>query len=101
MTIGYEKHFWVYILASKKHGTLYIGMTDNLAKRVWMHKEKLLDGFTKQYGVTRLVWRESHETREAVFTRERQLKKWKRAWKVELIEKENPDWLDLYETLNQ
>ncbi|MEO1241984.1 MAG: GIY-YIG nuclease family protein [Pseudomonadota bacterium] len=100
MLIGQNKQFWVYILASKKHGTLYIGMTEDLPKRIWMHREKLLDGFTKQYGVNRLVWREPHQTREAAFTRERQLKKWKRAWKIELIEKENPDWVDLYETLN-
>ncbi len=101
MILAHEKQFWVYILASNKHGTLYIGMTDDLAKRVWIHKEELLQGFTKQYGVKRLVWCEPHVTREAAFVRERQMKKWKRAWKIELIEKENPDWVDLYETLNQ
>ena len=101
MPLLHDKQFWVYILASQKRGTLYIGMTDDLAKRVWTHKERMLEGFTKQYGVKRLVWCEAHETREAAFTRERQLKKWKRAWKIELIEKENPDWLDLYKTLNQ
>ncbi|MEM9616942.1 MAG: GIY-YIG nuclease family protein [Pseudomonadota bacterium] len=100
MPFQHDKQFWVYILASKKHGTLYVGMTDDLAKRIWMHKEKLLDGFTKQYDVNRLVWCEPHEARDTAFTRERQLKKWKRAWKIELIEKENPDWLDLFETLN-
>ena len=95
-----DKQFWVYILASKKHGTLYIGMTDDLARRIWMHKEELSPGFTQQYGVKILVWREAHESRESAFTRERQLKKWNRAWKIELIEKDNPDWLDLYQTLN-
>lgn len=98
--LEHEKGFWVYILASKRNGTLYIGMTDDLAKRVWMHKEELLEGFSKEHDVKMLVWCEPHETREAAFTRERQLKKWKRAWKIELIEKENPTWLDLYETVN-
>ncbi|WP_375205731.1 GIY-YIG nuclease family protein [Hyphococcus sp.] len=96
-----EKQFWVYILASQKNGTLYIGSTDNLPKRVWEHKEDVYKGFTSKYGVKLLVWYEAYETRQSAFIRERQMKKWKRAWKIELIEKENLDWADLYETLNQ
>ena len=94
------KYFYVYILASKRNGTLYTGSTDDLAKRVWEHKEKINKGFTSDYGVDRLVWFEPHDTREAAFMRERQIKEWKRAWKLELIEKENPEWNDLYETIN-
>jgi len=94
------KYFFVYILASKRNGTLYTGLTDDLAKRVWEHKEKINKGFTSDYDVDRLVWFEPHDTREAAFMRERQIKEWKRAWKLELIEKENPEWNDLYETIN-
>lgn len=94
------KSFFVYILASKRNGTLYTGSTDDLAKRVWEHKEKIIKGFTSDYGVNKLVWYEPHETREAAFTRERQTKEWKRAWKLELIENDDPDWDDLYETIN-
>ena len=93
------KHFFVYILASKRNGTLYTGSTDDLAKRVWEHKEKITKGFTSDYGVDRLVWHEAHDTREAAFTRERQIKEWKRAWKLELIEAFNPEWRDLFETI--
>ncbi len=100
MTYSGAKYFWIYILASQRNGTLYIGSTDDLGKRVWEHREEILKGFTAEYGVKRLVWYEAHETREGAFTRERQMKKWKRAWKIELIEKENPGWEDLYETLN-
>ncbi|MEO1242339.1 MAG: GIY-YIG nuclease family protein [Pseudomonadota bacterium] len=95
------KQFFVYILASKRNGTLYTGSTDDLARRVWEHKEKIVKGFASDHGVDRLVWYEAHETREAAFTRERQIKEWKRAWKLELIEKDNPEWDDLYETLNR
>ncbi len=91
--------FYVYLVASKKRGTLYIGMTDDLAKRIWEHKEKLTKGFTTRYAVDRLVWYEVHESRESAFIRERAMKKWNRVWKIELIETENPDWNDLYETL--
>ena len=94
------KYFYVYILASKRNGTLYTGSTDDLGKRVWEHKEKIIKGFTSKYGVDRLVWFEPHDTREDAFARERQIKEWKRAWKLELIEKENPEWDDLYETIN-
>ena len=85
-----------YILASKRNGTLYIGVTSNLAKRVWAHKSEMSDGFTKKYGVHTLVWYEAHATMESAIAREKSLKKWKRAWKLELIGKENPTWRDLY-----
>ena len=91
--------FYVYILASRRNGTLYIGMTDNLIQRVWMHRNGALPGFTKQYGVKMLVWYEQHETRACALTRERQMKRWKRLWKIQAIEKTNPQWSDLYETL--
>lgn len=92
--------FYVYVLASDRNGTLYVGMTDNLVKRVWEHRNNLREGFTQQYGVKKLVWHETHESRETAFTRERQIKKWNRAWKLELIEKTNPQWLDLWEEIN-
>jgi putative endonuclease len=87
--------FFVYILASRRNGTLYIGMTDNLARRIWEHKSGAVPGFTRKYGVKMLVWYEVHETRESAFQRERQLKKWNRAWKLALIERSNPSWRDL------
>jgi putative endonuclease len=87
--------FFVYILASRRNGTLYIGMTDNLARRIWEHQTEIVPGFTKKYGVKTLVWYELHESREAAFQRERQLKKWNRAWKLALIERSNPKWQDL------
>ena len=89
--------YFVYILASRRNGTLYIGMTNNLVRRVWEHKQDLVEGFTKKYGVHRLVWFETAERPEAAISREKQLKKWKRAWKLELIEEGNPEWKDLYE----
>ena len=92
--------FYVYILASRRNGTLYTGSTDDLARRVWEHKEKVRPGFTSKYGVTTLVWYETIETREGVLIRERQIKKWERAWKLRLIEEMNPDWIDLYLMLN-
>ena len=91
--------FYVYILASRRNGTLYIGMTDNLIQRVWMHRNGTLPGFTKQYGVKMLVWYEQHETRASALTRERQMKKWNRLWKLRVIEQMNPQWSDLYDTL--
>ena len=100
MTYSGNKFFCVYILASQRNGTLYIGSTEDLGKRIWEHKEEIRKGFTAEYGVKRLVWYEAHDTRESAFARERQMKKWKRAWKIELIEKENPGWEDLYGTLN-
>jgi len=87
----------VYILASKPNGTLYIGVTSDLAKRVWEHKNDSVEGFTKKYGVHRLVYYELHDDMPAAITREKQVKKWNRAWKLELIEKQNPGWNDLWE----
>lgn len=92
--------FYAYLLASGPYGTLYCGHTDDLASRVWKHKEKTYRGFTAKYDVVRLAWYEVHEEREYAFRRERQIKKWNRAWKVRLIEELNPRWDDLYETLN-
>ena len=89
--------FYVYILASCRNGTLYVGVTSQLVQRVWQHKEGLADGFTKQYGLKTLVWYEQHDTAESAITREKQIKKWERKWKVGLIEAENPYWNDLYD----
>jgi putative endonuclease len=91
-----DKHFFVYILASGRNGTLYIGVTSDLPKRISEHKEKLLDGFTKRYGVDQLVWFEQCPDALAAIASEKRLKTWKRAWKLELIERSNPDWRDLY-----
>ena len=90
------KTYWVYILASQKYGTLYVGVTSNLIQRIWQHKEKLADGFTKKYDVDRLVYFEQTENVESAILREKQLKRWKRDWKIRLIEEENPNWDDLY-----
>ena len=92
--------FYVYLLASYKNGTLYCGHTDDLPTRIWNHKEGRGAAFTKKYKVTRLVWFEAQDTREAAKQREYQIKSWNRAWKIELIEKTNPDWDDLYYRLN-
>ena len=89
----------VYILASKRNGTLYIGVTSDLVKRIWEHKNNLVEGFTKRYGVHHLVWYELHERMESAIEREKRLKEWKRIWKLELIENSNPNWLDLYDTI--
>ena len=89
-----------YILTNKPKGTLYIGVTSNLTQRVWQHKNDLVEGFTERYGVHRLVWYEVHETMESAIMREKALKKWNRAWKVELIEKTNPNWTDLYDEIS-
>ena len=89
----------VYILASKRNGTLYIGVTSNLVKRIWEHKNNTVEGFTKQYSVHRLVWYELHETMEAAILREKRLKNWKRSWKLKLIEDKNPEWKDLCKTI--
>jgi putative endonuclease len=88
--------FYVYILASRRNGTLYIGMTDDLVRRVWEHQTGAVPGFTQKYGIKMLVWYEQHESRETAFQRERQLKKWNRAWKLQLIESVNPTWRDLF-----
>ena len=95
------RDFWVYLLASQKRGTLYCGHTDDLVARVFAHREGRGSAFTKKYRVHRLVWCEPHDTREAAKVREYQIKKWKRVWKIRLIERENPDWDDLYLRLNQ
>jgi len=89
----------VYILASGRNGTLYIGVSSNLVERIWQHKQDLVEGFTKEYGVHALVWYEVHTDMTAAITREKALKEWKRAWKLELIERDNPEWRDLYEGL--
>ena len=89
--------FYVYILASRKNGTLYVGSTDNLTVRISQHKQDLRRGFTTRYGVKDLVWFEAHDTREEAFRRERRIKEWQRAWKVRLIEQDNLEWRDLYE----
>jgi len=91
--------FFTYILASRRNGTLYTGSTDDLVKRIAEHRDKLRAGFTRKYSVTLLVWYEIHETREAAFRRERQIKEWKRVWKLEVIERKNPAWADLFPTL--
>jgi putative endonuclease len=91
-----DKRPAVYILASKRNGTLYIGVTSNLAGRIWQHKNNMEEGFTRRYGVHRLVWYELHQTMESAIRREKQMKEWKRKWKLELIESVNPDWRDLY-----
>lgn len=94
-----EKRFFVYMLASRPRGTIYIGVTSNLAKRVWEHKEKVVPGFTAKYDVERLVWFEAHDTAESAITREKQMKEWQRDWKINLIERDNPHWEDLFEGL--
>jgi putative endonuclease len=92
--------FYTYILASRRNGTLYTGSTDDIGRRVYEHREKIRKGFTAKYDVTTLVWYESYDTREGAFRRERRIKKWRRAWKLDLIEKQNPGWRDLFETLS-
>jgi putative endonuclease len=86
----------VYILANKRNGTLYIGVTSNIQKRVWQHKIGVYEGFTKRYGVCRLVYVEFHPTMMGAIRREKQLKKWNRAWKIKLVEEKNSEWLDLF-----
>ncbi len=95
------KQFSVYILASKKNGTLYTGVTSNLPQRVWQHNNEQTEGFTKKYGVKQLVYFEIHDSVEEAITREKQIKKWNRAWKLKLIEKDNPHWDDLYDLILQ
>lgn len=91
---------FVYILASKRNGTLYVGVTSDLAKSIWAHRCDLVEGFTKRYGVHRLVYVEGHDDIREAVVREKQLKKWGRAWKIRLIEETNPDWNDLYEQVS-
>lgn len=91
-----ERQPCVYLLASRPYGTLYIGVTSDLVRRVWQHRQGLADGFTRQYGVHLLVWYEQHESMETAIRRERALKEWRRAWKIRLIQEANPRWRDLY-----
>jgi putative endonuclease len=89
----------VYLLASRRNGTLYVGVTSDLIKRIWEHRNHVVAGFTQKYGVDKLVWYELHASMESAIQREKAIKEWKRAWKMNLIEKTNPEWVDLYETL--
>ena len=93
------KHPCVYLLASKRNGTLYCGVTSDIARRVWLHRQGIGSQFTAKYGVTRLVWREFHDTMPLAILREKRIKNWRRAWKLQLIESQNPDWDDLYDTI--
>ena len=95
-----QKQPCVYILASRKNGTLYTGVTSDLAKRLWEHKNNVVEGFTKRYGVHILVWYELHETMESAIMREKVIKGWKRRWKLNAIETTNPEWKDLYDNLS-
>ncbi len=89
----------VYILANKRNGTLYVGVTSDIVKRVWQHKSDLVAGFTQKHSVHTLVWYETHETMESAITREKNIKAWRRLWKLRLIEESNSDWADLYEQI--
>ena len=93
-----SKH-WVYILASKRNGTLYVGVTRNIAKRIYEHKEGITGGFTSKYAVRRLVFAEPHETAVAAIQREKNIKHWLRRWKIDLIKRDNPNWDDLYDRI--
>ena len=93
------KSYYIYILAGKRNGTLYTGVTNNLIKRVYEHKNKLVKGFTKKYSINKLVYYEQTENVHSAIQREKTLKNWKREWKLELIEKSNPEWEDLYDDL--
>ena len=92
--------YYVYILASRRNGTLYVGVTNDLSRRAFQHKEGLAEGFTKRYGVNRLVYYEAHDEVGRALQREKNIKHWPRAWKLALVEERNPQWLDLYEQLN-
>ena len=94
-----EKQPCVYLLANKPYGTLYLGVTSNLKQRICQHKEKVADGFSSQYGVDKLVWFELHDNMESAISREKNIKSWKRDWKIQLINKENLGWHDLYNGL--
>jgi putative endonuclease len=94
-----EKRPCVYILASQRNGTLYVGVTSDLARRIWQHRSESVDSFVQKYRVFRLVFAEFHETMDAAIRREKQIKKWRRAWKLEMIERQNPQWQDLYDDL--
>ncbi len=91
--------YYVYILASRPGGTLYVGVTNDLIRRAWEHREGLIDGFTKTHGVKALVYFEPHDDIEQAIAREKRVKRWRRAWKFQLVERDNPDWRDLYEDI--
>lgn len=93
------KKGYIYIMTNRKNGTLYTGVTSNLIQRVWQHKNHVVEGFTKKYGLDKLVYYEIFDNIENAIKREKQLKNWHRQWKINLIKKENPNWLDLYNTL--
>ncbi len=93
--------YYVYIMASKRNGTRYVGVTDNLVRRVYEHREGQADGFTKKYGVKALVYFEPHDDIGRAIQREKNIKRWRRAWKIDLIKKANPSWRDLYDTITQ
>ncbi len=90
---------WVYIVTNRRDGTLYVGVTSNLAKRAWEHRDGAAEGFTQRYRLKRLVWAERHEDIRSAIQRERTMKHWPRAWKIDLIVAQNPDWTDLYDQL--
>ena len=94
-----EKQVFIYIMANKRNGTLYTRVTNALSNRVWQHKQNMTEGFTKKYKVHKLVYFEQHESMHLAIEREKQVKNWKRQWKLSLIEKENPEWNDLYECI--
>ena len=91
--------YFVYILASKPRGTLYVGVTNNLIRRVFEHKNNLIEGFTERYDVNLLVWYELSESIESAIAYEKKLKRWRREWKIEMIEEQNPEWVDLYQQI--
>ena len=92
--------YYVYLLASKKHGTLYLGVTNDIVRRVYEHRRKVVKGFTSRYGVDKLVWFEIYDDVEMAIAREKELKKWRRDWKIRLIEEQNPEWDDLYDRIS-
>ena len=94
-----QKQFYVYILASQRNGTLYTGITSDLVKRIWQHRNGEIEGFTKKYRINTLVYYETHRSSESAIMRERQIKKWRRKWKLKLIEEDNPYWNDLYDRI--
>ncbi|HZX79176.1 GIY-YIG nuclease family protein [Lysobacter sp.] len=91
-----QKQPCVYLLASSRNGTLYLGVTSNLVKRTWQHRERAIEGFSDRYHVTRLVWYELHESMESAIQREKRIKKWNREWKLRLVDEMNPSWRDLW-----
>jgi putative endonuclease len=91
--------YYVYIIASRKDGAIYIGITNDIVRRIYEHRTKAVPGFTSRYNITRLVWFEIYDDPITAISREKELKKWRRSWKVELIEKDNPEWNDLYESI--